>query len=77
MGTLKQQNINRVIVRGTNWVGDAVMTIPAGRELRRLLPGAHITLAIKPWAKELIADADFLDARLSYDRRRPGWRRQL
>ncbi|MDQ3175531.1 MAG: lipopolysaccharide heptosyltransferase II, partial [Acidobacteriota bacterium] len=71
MGTLKQQNINRVIVRGTNWVGDAVMTIPAGRELRRLLPGAHITLAIKPWAKELFADADFLDELLIYDRRGP------
>jgi len=69
MGTLKQQNINRVVVRGTNWVGDAVMTLPALRELRRLLPGAHITLATRPWAKELFADADFLDDLLIYDRR--------
>lgn len=69
MGTLKQQNINRVVVRGTNWVGDAVMTIPALRELRRLLPGAHITLATRPWAKELFEDADFLDDLLIYDRR--------
>lgn len=71
MGTLKQQNINRVVVRGTNWVGDAVMTVPALRELRRLLPGVHITLATRPWAEELFADADFLDDLLIYDRRGP------
>ena len=71
MGILKQQNINRIVVRGTNWVGDAVMTVPALRELRRLLPGAHITLATRPWAKELFADADFLDDLLIYDRRGP------
>ena len=69
MGTIKKQNINRVVVRGTNWVGDAVMTVPALRELRRLLPGAYITLATRPWAKELFADADFLDDLLIYDRR--------
>jgi heptosyltransferase-2 len=71
MGTLKQENISRVVVRGTNWVGDAVMTVPALRQLRRLLPGAHITLATRPWAKELFADADFLDEMLIYDRRGP------
>ncbi len=71
MGTLKQQDINRVVVRGTNWVGDALMTIPALRELRRLLPGVHITLATRPWAKELFGDAGFLDDLLIYDRRGP------
>jgi len=71
MGTFQQQNINRVVVRGTNWVGDAVMTVPALRGLRRLLPGVHITLATRPWAKELFADADFLDDLLIYDRRGP------
>ncbi len=71
MGTLQQQNIKRVVVRGTNWVGDAVMTVPALRELRRLLPGVHITLATRPWAKELFADANFLDDLLIYDRRGP------
>lgn len=71
MGTFNQQDINRVVVRGTNWVGDAVMTVPALREVRRLLPGAHITLATRPWAKELFADSDFLDDLLIYDRSGP------
>jgi heptosyltransferase II len=71
MGTLKLENINRAVVRGTNWVGDAVMTVPALRELRRLLPHTHLTLATRPWARELFADADFLDDLLIYDRRGP------
>jgi heptosyltransferase-2 len=56
-------------VRGTNWVGDAVMTVPALRALRRLLPQAHITLAVRPWAKGLFSDADFIDDLLLYERR--------
>ena len=59
-------------MRGTNWVGDAVMTIPALRELRQLFPDAHLTLATRPWAQELFAEADFLDDVLIYDRRGPG-----
>jgi heptosyltransferase-2 len=55
------RNIHRIIVRGTNWVGDAVMTVPALRQLRRLFPHAHITLATRAWAEGLFADADFLD----------------
>ena len=49
------------MVRGVNWIGDAVMTIPALRELRRLLPHAHITLMTRGWAEELFLDADYLD----------------
>ena len=69
MPNLKQENIKRIVVRGTNWVGDAVMTVPALRELRRLFPDAHITLATRPWAKELFADVEFLDDLLVFDRR--------
>jgi heptosyltransferase-2 len=34
----------RVLVRGVNWLGDAVMTTPALQGLRQALPGARITL---------------------------------
>lgn len=75
--TLQPERIKRVIVRGTNWVGDAVMTIPALRELRRVLPAAHITLATRPWAEGLFRDADFLDDILLYDRPRRSTTRVL
>ena len=61
MSELHAKPIERIVVRGTNWVGDAVMTIPALRQLRRLFPNAKITLATRAWAEGLFADADFLD----------------
>src|SRR6476659_10113408 len=61
--------IKRVVVRGTNWVGDSIMTIPALRALRRILPDASITLAIRPGATGIFSDVDFIDDVLVYDRR--------
>lgn len=55
------RKINRVVIRGTNWVGDAAMTVPALRALRQLLPDAHLTLATRPFAKAIFDRADFLD----------------
>jgi heptosyltransferase-2 len=34
----------RILIRGVNWLGDAVMTTPALLRLRALWPHAHITL---------------------------------
>jgi heptosyltransferase II len=51
----------KILVRGTNWVGDAVMQIPALRQLRGIFPDAHITLCTRDWAKGIFADADFID----------------
>jgi heptosyltransferase-2 len=43
----------KVLVRGVNWVGDAVMTLPAMRAIRRALPHAHVSLLVKPWVAAL------------------------
>ena len=61
MAEPKTDKLDRIVVRGANWVGDAVMTIPALRELRHLFPKAHITLATRSWAKGLFAGAEFID----------------
>ena len=58
----------KIVVRGTNWIGDAVMTIPALRELRRIFAGAHITLSTRGWAEGIFADADFIDEILPFDK---------
>ena len=39
-----QPSPRRILVRGVNWLGDAVMTTPALLRLREKFPGAHITL---------------------------------
>lgn len=59
--SLQADKIGRVVVRGANWVGDAVMTVPALRELRRLLPRARVTLATRAWAEGIFEGADFID----------------
>jgi len=60
--------IRRVVVRIPNWVGDAVMAVPALRELRRVLPQAHITVVSRPGTVDVFVDADFIDEVLVYDR---------
>lgn len=69
--TVQAELIKRVVVRGTNWVGDSVMTVPALRALRRVLPDANITLAIRPGARGIFSEADFIDDVLVYDRKGP------
>jgi heptosyltransferase-2 len=69
MAEVSANEIKRVVVRGTNWVGDSVMTLPALRALRRVLPEAKITLVVRPGAKGIFADVGFVDEVLTYDRR--------
>ena len=57
-----------ILVRGTNWVGDAVMTIPALRELRRVFSDARIVLQTRSWAHGIFRDADFIDEILTFDK---------
>lgn len=56
------------MVRAPNWVGDAVISVPALRELRRLLPLAHITIAVRPGPADIFIGADFVDDVLIYER---------
>jgi heptosyltransferase-2 len=49
------------LVRATNWVGDAVMSLPALRALRERLPQAHIAILAKPWVAELYRREPFCD----------------
>lgn len=53
-------------MRATNWVGDAVMAIPALEALRARFPEAHITLLARPWVAELYQGAAFCDQVLLY-----------
>lgn len=58
----------KILVRGTNWIGDAVMSVPALRELRRIFPDAQITLHTRSWADGLFRDVDFIDDLVTFDK---------
>lgn len=59
----------KLLVRATNWLGDAVMSIPALREIRRAFDGWEIVVLARPWVADLYAREDFLDRVLIYDQR--------
>ena len=36
--------MERIVIRSSNWLGDAVMSVPAVRAIKRGLPGAHVAM---------------------------------
>ena len=57
---------DRILVRATNWVGDAVMSLPALRALRERFPGARISILAKPWVAGLYGREPFCDELIPY-----------
>ena len=56
-----------VLVRGVNWIGDAVMTIPALRAVRCGLPDdTRLSLLVKPWVSPLFEKDPDLDEIITY-----------
>ena len=64
---MDREAIKRILVRGPNWLGDAVMCEPALRGLRRLFPDAQIALLVKPAVADLFAGHPALTRVLTYD----------
>ena len=67
---------NKILVRATNWVGDAVMSLPALRALRQRFPDAEISILAKPWVADLYGREPFCDRMIPYTPRdwREKWR---
>ncbi|MEJ1937593.1 glycosyltransferase family 9 protein, partial [Nostoc sp. NIES-2111] len=63
-------------MRATNWLGDAILCLPALQALRRALPESRITILGLPWVKELYAGEDFADDFIAYPKawKQGGWR---
>jgi heptosyltransferase-2 len=57
-----------LLVRATNWLGDAVMTTPALAGLRGAFPGARIALLAKPLVAELFRHHPDVDEVIVYER---------
>ncbi len=43
----------KILVRATNWIGDAVMSLPALRAIRVRFPDAEIAVLARPWVADL------------------------
>jgi heptosyltransferase-2 len=60
--------LNNVLIRGTNWIGDVVMTFPAMAAVRETLPHARITVLVKPWVADLVRMHPAVDEVIVYER---------
>jgi heptosyltransferase-2 len=63
----------RILVRGVNWLGDAVMTTPALLRLREANPAAHITLLTHEKLAELWTNHPAVDAVLTFSKSGGVW----
>jgi heptosyltransferase-2 len=57
----------KILVRATNWIGDAVMSLPALEALRRRFPEAEIVVLSKPWVSELYWRHPAVTRQMVYD----------
>jgi heptosyltransferase-2 len=59
-------NPSRILIRATNWVGDAVMSLPALQAIRERFPDAYIAVMARPWVADLYARETFADEVIRY-----------
>jgi heptosyltransferase-2 len=65
----------KILVRAPNWVGDAVMCIPALEAIRNSHVGAEISILARPAVAALFSGQPFVDRYVEYDYRgiHRGW----
>jgi len=65
---LKFKEIKNILVRSTNWVGDALLTTPALGSLKDNFPQARITVLAAKWVAPVFAEHPAVDEVLVFER---------
>ena len=60
-------NPKKIMVRATNWIGDAVMSLPAIEALHIEFPSSEIVVVAKPWVSELYQNHPAVSRQIVYD----------
>lgn len=66
MKSITSLNPRRILVRSTNWIGDAIMTTPAVRTIRQNFPDAKIFILANPWVADVFAASPHVDEIIYY-----------
>ena len=64
--TFNPSSSSKVLVRATNWLGDAVMSLPAIRAIREIFPHAHLAVLGRSWLADLYAREKSIDSVIPY-----------
>jgi len=67
MRDIEPGRIRKILVREVNWVGDAVLTLPALDALDRRFPEAEIVVVGRPWVAGLFGGQGSVDRVLAYE----------
>ncbi|MDE2179231.1 MAG: lipopolysaccharide heptosyltransferase II [candidate division NC10 bacterium] len=59
--TFEPDRLGSIVVASPNWLGDAVLALPALANLRRSFPGARIALLVRSWLSPLFRSLPFID----------------
>ena len=59
----------KILVRATNWVGDAIMALPALRAVRKRFADAHIAIVARPYVADIYRGQSICDELIAYDPR--------
>jgi heptosyltransferase-2 len=62
----------KILVRGVNWIGDAVMTLPALKALKNAFPESKLSLLVKPSVAPVFEKNPFVDEVILYEKRFEG-----
>lgn len=65
--TKDEKEEEKILIRGVNWIGDAVMTLPAIRAIRKYYPQAHISLLVNPAVAPLFENSNDIDEIIVYE----------
>ncbi len=57
----------KILIRATNWVGDAIMALPALRSVRARFPEAHVAIVARPYVADIYRDQQVCDQLIPYD----------
>ena len=57
----------KLLIRATNWVGDAILALPALRAVRSKFPDAHISILARPYVADIYRGQDVADELITYD----------
>jgi heptosyltransferase II len=57
----------KVLIRATNWVGDAIMALPALRAVRTKFADAQIAIVARPYVADIYKGQDICDELIPYD----------
>jgi len=66
LAALKPQ---KILIRSTNWIGDAIMTTPAVRTIRQNFPEAHIAILAYPWVADIFQSSPHVDEVIIYHKK--------